>query len=37
MLEALLVACCLGVPAAIGVLVTFRRGKKGQGVTDNRR
>ncbi len=30
MLEVLLVACCLGVPVALGVVATFRKGKKGQ-------
>jgi len=32
MIEALLVACCLGIPVALGVVATFRKGKKGQGV-----
>ena len=33
MLEALLLAgCCLGIPVALGVVASFRKGKKGQGV-----
>ena len=32
MLEAFIVACCLGVPVALGVVATFRKGKKGQEV-----
>ena len=32
MLEVLLVACCLGVPVALGVVATFRKDKKGQEV-----
>ena len=32
MIEALLVACCLGIPVALGVVATFRKGKKGQDV-----
>lgn len=30
MVEALLVACCLGIPIALGVLATLRKGGKGQ-------
>ena len=30
MIEALLVACCLGIPVALGVAATFRKGNKEQ-------
>jgi hypothetical protein len=33
MLEAFIVACCLGVPVALGVVATFRKGKKEQEAT----
>ena len=34
MLEALLLAgCCLGIPVALGVVATFRKGKKEQEAT----
>tara|TARA_B100000315_G_scaffold226753_1_gene233961 strand:+ start:97 stop:234 length:138 start_codon:yes stop_codon:yes gene_type:complete len=37
MIEALLMACCLGIPAAIGVLAVFRKGKRVQEVTGDPR